>query len=306
MYSLAQLKRGLRTPTLFFRELNRLYHRRLNRRQYNTDGVDIFAEDWDNLLILDACRYDMLERVDDLGDSLEHRVSRGSATPEFLVGNVHGRELLDTVYVTANPQLYRNRDRIDTELHDIVNVWDEEGWNEQYGTVLPETVVAASREASDRYPNKRLVVHFMQPHYPFLTDETEYDKGHLVNPDSNRLNVWNQIVEGLLDRDPGEVVRLYRENLERTLPSVRTLTDELSGKTVVTSDHGNMVGERSWPIPVREWGHFRGVYVEPLVKVPWLVTDTDERRTVVAEPPQSDQSTVESDVEQRLAELGYA
>lgn len=103
MSSLSRLQRGLKSPNLLFRELNRLYYRRLNLRTYNSAGVDILAEDWDNLLILDACRYDMFKSYAELPGRLEHRISKGSATYEFLSGNFKERSALDTVYATANP-----------------------------------------------------------------------------------------------------------------------------------------------------------------------------------------------------------
>jgi hypothetical protein len=307
MYSLSQVRRGLRTPALFFREANRLYHRRFNVRRYNASGIDVFAEDWDTLIILDACRYDMFERISDLPGRLETRISRSSSTPEFLMANFGDSDLLDTVYVTANPQLYRNRHRIDTELHAVIDVWRDEGWDDQYGTVLPETVADTAIDAAEKYPNKRHIIHFMQPHYPFLTDETEFDKGHLGDGDTDEGNVWTKLVEGEIDVDAETVWSLYDDNLRRVLPSVERLLDQLPGKTVVTADHGNMLGERAWPIPIREWGHPRGIYTEELVKVPWLVVDSEDRPTIVAEEVERDDTSVDQDVvAERLRNLGYA
>jgi len=291
MYSLSQLIRGLRTPSLLCREANRLYYRRLNNRRYNVSGVGVFDEDWDTLIILDACRYDMFKRISNLPGRLESRISRGSSTPEFLVANFDDRDLLDTVYVTANPQLYRNRHRIDTDLHAVIDVWNDEGWDDRYGTVLPETVADAALDAAETYPNKRHVVHFMQPHYPFLTDETEFDKGHLEDEDTEEGNVWTKLMEGTLDVDASKIKALYDQNLRRALPSVKQLLDELPGKTVVTADHGNMLGERSRPIPIREWGHPRGIYTDELVTVPWLVVDSETRRDIVAKRRRRRRST---------------
>jgi hypothetical protein len=249
----------------------------------------------------------MFGRISNLPGRLESRISRGSSTPEFLVANFDGRDLLDTVYVTANPQLYRNRYRIDTELHAVIDVWDDEGWDDQYGTVLPETVVDAAIDAVEEYPNKRHVVHFMQPHYPFLTDETEFDKGHLEDEDTDEGNVWTKLMEGMIDVDTETIWSIYDGNLRRVLPSVERLLDELPGKTVVTADHGNMLGERARPIPIREWGHPRGIYTSELVTVPWLVVDGETRRDIVAEQGVEGEDGAEEDVvKERLRQLGYA
>jgi hypothetical protein len=78
------------------------------------DGIDIFEQDWDNLLLLDVCRYDAFEELNGIVEDLRPVTSRVSATPEFLRGNLRGRELHDTVYVTANPMLHRHADEIST------------------------------------------------------------------------------------------------------------------------------------------------------------------------------------------------
>jgi len=168
MYSVSSLKQGIDDPRRILQEFNRLYYRRLKTRPYNEEGLDVFERDWDTLCILDACKYDLFEERNTLPGNLEKVVSRSSSTKEFLRANFHGREFLDTVYVTGSPMLHRLRDRIDTQFHDVINVWQEEGWDETCRTVMPETMADATRKARAEYPNKRLFVHFLQPHYPFI------------------------------------------------------------------------------------------------------------------------------------------
>jgi hypothetical protein len=126
MYSLRQLRIALSRPKLFPRELNESYFSLSYGREYNRAGVDISDEDWDNLILLDACRYDAFETAcaghDALGD-LERRISMRAATREFLRGNVRGRELHDTVYVTASPHYYINDDNRG-EFHYVIHVWE--------------------------------------------------------------------------------------------------------------------------------------------------------------------------------------
>ncbi|WP_435068271.1 hypothetical protein [Haloplanus sp. C73] len=306
MEARSRLARALNNPVLFLRGVNRLFHRRFGTRDYNPEGVDVFAADWDTLVVLDACRYDMFERRADLPGRLERRRSRGSTTVEFLRANVAGRDLTDTVYVTANPQLHQHRESIQPAFHAVVDVWREDGWDDDHGTVLPETMVEYAERAAEQYPNKRLVVHFMQPHYPFVNADTGFDEGHLDGTGDERENVWHQRLLGTLDIDRDELWRLYDENLDYVLPHVETLVDALDGKTVVTGDHGNMVGERATPIPFREWGHPRGIYTDELVDVPWLVVEGESRRSITrgdAEPAAEMDSDV---VSERLRNLGYA
>lgn len=306
MYSGAQLRRGLNNPKLLLREMNKLYFSRGRRYKFNRSGVDIFEEDWDNLLILDACRYDMFAEHATLPGRLEKRRSRGSSTREFLRGNFAERDLTDTVYVTANPQLSRHHERLDPALHAVRNVWHGDGWDDDVGTVPPETTTECAREVSEQFPDKRLVVHYIQPHYPFIEADTDFDKGQLEDEDTPP-SFWQRIMRGTLDVPADTIWEAYVENLERALPHVESLVEDLPGKTVVTSDHGNMVGERSFPIPIREWGHPAGQYTDELVEVPWHVVDSESRKRIVAELPEreSDDSD-DGDVTERLRDLGYA
>lgn len=304
MYRLSQIVNGLRHPNLILREVNRYYYLRLYTRQFNAGGVDVFAEDWDNLVILDACRHDVFEAESTLAGTLEARESKASETVGFLKANFSGRDLRDTIYVTSNPQLYRFRDEIDVNLHDVINVWQDEGWNDALGTVRPETTTEYAIEASEQYPDKRIVVHYIQPHYPFLQTEVDFDKGHLEIDDPNDPNLWYKKMWGELLVSGDTLWQLYVDNLRQTLPHVETLLDSLQGKSVVTSDHGNMFGERSFPIPIREWGHPHSTFTEELVKVPWLVVSDGERRDVVAGDAQTHRD-VDVDVEERLRNLGY-
>lgn len=306
-----RITRAMKSPRLFLRGLNRLYHRRGGRRTQNPGGIDVFDEDWDTLVVLDACRYDMFESVNQLDGTLSSQISKGSATTEWLQANFAGRDLRDTVYVTANPQLERNRENWDITLHETINVWLEDGWDEAKGTVRAETMTDAAIDAIERFPNKRLVVHYMQPHYPFVPSETEFDKNHLQGIDDDGSdpageNVWNQKFMGCLDISRNELWSMYVENLDYALDSVERLLDSISGKTVVTGDHGNYVGERASPIPIREYGHPRGLYHWPVVRVPWLVHEHGDRREISRIDETTATDTVESAVvNERLRDLGY-
>jgi len=303
----SRLRRALSTPVLFCRHANRLYHRRLGRRTCNEAGADPFDADWDTLVVLDACRYDLFERRADLPGRLERRQSPASTTVEFLRATVDDRDLRDTVYVTANPQLHQHRDSIRARFADVVEVWSGEGWDEEHGTVLPETMTDAALRAARTHPNKRLVVHYMQPHYPFIGADRGFEGGDFTDAEAATENVWVQVLQGRLDADREELWTLYADNLDRALPHVERLLAALDGRTVVTADHGNMLGERSFPIPFREWGHPRGVYTPELVDVPWLVHEGGPRREIHASTPDERTDSPTADVvADRLRDLGYA
>lgn len=305
-----RLRRVINTPRLLCRGLNRVYHRRCGFRSENTSGITVFDEDWDTLVVLDACRYDMFQSTNQLDGSLSPRISKGSSTTEWLQANFDGRDLSDTVYVTANPQLERNREKWDVTLHETTNVWLDNGWDDETGTVRAGTMTNAALEAAELFPHKRLVVHYMQPHYPFVPADTTADKEHLQQIDGNGdspsdENIWNQMFHGDLELSRDELWSIYVENLEYVLEHVEELLADLTGKTIITGDHGNYVGDRASPIPIREWGHPRGLYDKPVVCVPWFVHKEGSRLDIHAGNVDSTDDIKSGVVTERLQDLGY-
>lgn len=309
-YTLENLVAALRNPRIFLGELYRFgvdfniaYHRRTRSER----GTRVIREDWDTLVILDACRLDMFEERNYIPGDLQQRRSLGSESWEFLHANFAGEECHNTVYVTSNPYVPKLSDGT---FHAVIDLL-EDGWDPKQRTVLPETMVTAAQQAAEQYPNKRLIVHFMQPHFPFIGDAgqqlehggIERSAAEDEDGEDSKRHVWGSLSHGRISK--AHVWEAYRENLDIVLPHVETLVESISGKSVVTADHGNLVGERTRPLPVRGYGHPRGLDVPELRTVPWLVVEGEDRRSVVAEPPVEDAGPDEHVVEQRLDALGY-
>ncbi|WP_380677659.1 hypothetical protein [Salinigranum sp. GCM10025319] len=277
--------------------LNRLYYSLRNPDGYNANGIDVFAEDWDNLLILDACRYDYFAEQSTLDGTLESRISRASATREWVHANFTDRQLHDVVYVSANPNYRKVADDIGAEVHAYVDVWRDDTLVGEGNTVVPpETVTKHAFDAAEEYPNKRLLVHYVQPHYPFIgpTGREYFDPTATLN----EVSLKYDLTDGRLDR-------AYRENLDLVLDEAERLLATLDGKTVVSADHGELLGERVRPLPLRAYGHPNGVYVDELVKVPWLVHTRGERKKIVAEEPTDRDEVDDQALEEQLRNLGY-
>lgn len=303
MYSLRQACLALSRPKLALREINKLYFSLRYGEGYNHKGVDIFEEEWDNLFILDSFRYDVFEetyREYDLGGTLEQRTSRGAATHEFLRGNVADRDLHDTVYVTASPHYYKHDD-IRGEFHDVIHVWEEEGVPNARSQP-PDTMAEYALRAAEEYPEKRLLLHFVQPHCPFLGEfgRSNFEQVEWVN----HVGLGNTKGD---DVSQEAVWKAYEENVDIVLPHVSELMEELSGLNVVTADHGQLLGDNQFPLPLTDYGHPEGVYVDTLVKVPWLLDQNGERKTIRPEPPiENDRNQdLEEAAEETLRELGY-
>lgn len=299
MYSLGKVRRGLKNPKLVFREFNRLYYTCFNRRDHNVSGDNFFEEDWDNLIVLDACRYELFENAD-LEGELENRVSKGASTIEFIRGNLKGRKLDDTVYVSANPHLSGNKEELDYEFHELVSVWGFEGWSNMFDTVMPETVTDRAIEAFQENKDKRIVAHYMQPHYPFVSRDEEIEIPNGVK------HVWHKVMAGEIDIDSETAWRDYRKTFDLVMDEVKRLVENLEGKTVVTADHGNVYDERVSPFPIKEWGHPIGIYDEKLVKVPWLVIDGERRQISSSDSgKKSGSEDSEEQIKEKLSKLGY-
>lgn len=134
-------------------------------------GIYVMEEDWDNLILLDACRDDYFQESTSFDGEYTSKVSRAHESWGFMQENFVDEALHDTVYVTANP--YSERLNQDT-FYKVETVLDR--WNSDTGTVLPEDVTEVALNAHDRYPNKRLIIHYTQPHTPHLGETAQkYD-----------------------------------------------------------------------------------------------------------------------------------
>jgi hypothetical protein len=99
---------------------------------------------------------------------------------------------------------------------------------------------------------------------------------------------------------------MYIDNLKYVLEHAESLFESIQGKIVVTADHGNYVGERASPIPIREYGHPRGLYDRVLVQIPWLEFTRGGRREISTGAANEPTSVTDTDViSQRLENLGY-
>jgi hypothetical protein len=267
---------------------------------------NFFNEDWDNLVILDGCRYDYLRdyQSEFREGKFDSRISPASSSLEFVRKVTEASDLRDVVWVTANPWI----DEAEESIFKVVNVWTD-GWNEELETVHPRVLSNEALQVVEDFPNKRIVVHFMQPHYPFIGEfgreklpkhRSFTGDGKIAEPEGS--DIWKLLRTGEVERSAVE--KAYRENLELVIPYALDLVDFLIGKTVITADHGNEFGTRTWPLPIKIFGHPSGLRTEGLVKVPWIVFSTSKRREIWP-GPLGEKTNDGLAKEARLKKLGY-
>ena len=277
--------------------------------------TSIFFEDWDNLIILDGCRFDMFEQVNDIHGDLIKRVSKASWTPGFLRHNLENRDLSDVVYITANPIYAADRwyqGDIRNNFHDIVDVWKEH-WDESAGTVQPQTMAGKTLDAYNQFPNKRIIAHFIQPHIPFIGDtQLSIDeigmrsKDVALNDDpfnDSGYQAWEAAEIGEVDMDT--LTDAYYDNLRVVLKHIEPTIRSMEGRTVITSDHGNCLGELQYPIPIRHYGHPKNVFTPELREVPWLRITNGRKKTYSDDNNSKLGPDENEEITQRLQDLGY-
>ncbi|MFB6295104.1 MAG: hypothetical protein ABEI97_05055, partial [Candidatus Nanohaloarchaea archaeon] len=66
------------------------------------DGIYVTAEEWDMLIVLDACRYDTFKELNTIPGELKKVKSRATSTPQWLERNFSGDQN-DIVYAAGNP-----------------------------------------------------------------------------------------------------------------------------------------------------------------------------------------------------------
>jgi hypothetical protein len=294
---------------MFRREGTRLLLGLLNGYRYG-EGVDVMSEDWDNLLILDACRYDYFQRVHDLYGELRTATSKGKTSWEFLERNFQGRDLHDTIYVTANTF----HDDLDQDVFFTIESTLEneteygEGWEQGIDQVHPQRVVDLAREVHERYPHKRLIVHFMQPHQPFIGETA--DQLRATVPDDAAPEGYEEFkqdhIHYHLAREYVTVEQFrqaYEETLEFVLEYVEELLSTLGGKSVITADHGELLGERV--LGRQTYGHNSKWDCPELREVPWFVVEADERRQIEPDDPIGYDELDAQAREEHMRALGY-
>jgi hypothetical protein len=306
--SLENLYRAVRNPRLFFREGHRLFSWPLHQaNEYYIDrtlpeSTNVLDRDWDTLVILDACRYDYFKTHNEIPGDLGPAVVDGNQSWEFMQNNFVGRQAHDTVYVTANPFA----DQLpEGTFHYVDYLLDH--WDSEIGTIFPEDVRKAAIDANRTYPNKRLIVHFMQPHRPYLGPTADELRSRVdLKGFRNRgdgVQIWGAAKQR--DVTVSEIRQAYAETLDIVLEETAELVETLDGKTVITADHGEMLGERICPITSRVWGHSEGFGTRQLRTVPWLSVEGDERRSVTADTPETSEELQDDSVSERLEALGY-
>lgn len=225
---------------------------------------------------------------------------------------------------------------------EVIEAWNF-GWDQEFQTTPPEPVTDSALKVAANSSKTRLVVHYIQPHIPYIgedrleqlfidaanetadvTNEQRRkfleERSEITVEEAIKYNVaWGDKQKHDIDVPEhkglmkliqnGEVTdedlrAAYQGNLLRVLEEVGRLATRLECPVVVTSDHGDLLGEGG------KYMHDRTDEVaNPILReVPWLYVDEEmigTRQICAPEIAIRGDESAREDVESRLSHLGY-
>lgn len=263
-------------------------------------GTNVYERDWDVLVILDACRVDAMENVADVYDFLgpvDSMTSVGSMSQEWMAKTFvdeYREEMAETAYVSGNVFTEEELDAEDFLLLD--EIW-QYAWDEEQGIVPPRPITDRAITAGREHDPDRLIVHYMQPHHPFIAEGSTID-GVDADPfgRSGGETEFDALRHGEVSVE--EFRAAYEDNLRLVLEDVSLLLSNLDADRVaITADHGDAFGE--WGL----YDHPAGCLHPSVRNVPWVETTASDEETY--EPGVERNAASDVDPTERLRDLGY-
>jgi len=264
-------------------------------------GIPVYKSEWDVLIVLDACRVDLLEEVSSdysfIPNNVQSRRSVASCSRLWMDRNFsekYSKEMAETVHVTGNPYSENHLD--EDWFCQLGEVW-KYAWDENLGTVPCRPVTDRAIDIIRRHSTKRAIIHYLQPHFPSIPDPL----GSGINIETfgeGWDSVWDRLQQGEIDEQ--RVWESYKENLKYVLDDVELLLNNVEAdKIVITADHANAFGE--WD----QYGHPPHTPISILREVPWVEVSGVDTNQYEPSVKSSDESVSEDTVEERLNDLGY-
>lgn len=199
------------------------------------------------LIVFDALRFDAFDHF--LDNRAVEEVRSPATRTDTWMEQIWGDEY-DACYVSGAP-LTGNHDHVryngDNHFTEMVEVW-KDNWSTDLRTVPPEPVTDAAIDVVNEYD--KLLVHYIQPHAPYIgkpriTGERGRADTPLPDDEYGETGVMREI-RGAHDRGELTDEKLYRayyDNLVCVVKGARPLVQLSERPTVITSDHGECLGE---------------------------------------------------------------
>lgn len=192
--------------------------------------------DFDWLIILDACRYDYFVKLWPLlgfSGYVFPRFSPASCTLEFLKWL---KPIKDSIVLTGHPFVLNAKDKF-TKIVDV-------GFDYYLNTSPPWYITQYLKRNFDKVAKfKHKILWFLQPHHPHI-GRYRLNAGIYSSFIHKELTPQEKTTR-LFERayHAGTLSKSYKSNLWVVLKELRKILPMLKGKIIITSDHGEGLGE---------------------------------------------------------------
>jgi len=256
------------------------------------------------LVIFDACRYDYFREIfeNHYRGELSRTYTTNTFTMQYLSGTWVGD--YDITYVAGGPVISDRRfeisgiDYVPSKHFDrIIDAWNM-GYDLELGVLPPEAVTNAAMDCDA----SRMVVHFFQPHAPYIGDvrlrtngatNSSEEQSRVERMKTSTREIYDQIEQGQISNS--KLKSAYRSNLDRVMEAAKPLVQESTCRTILTADHGELLGE--------DGRYMHGGLPHPILsELPWF-----EVEGIKGEVNESDfvAQDTETGIEDQLEALGY-
>lgn len=232
--------------------------------------------DWNLCVLIDSCRYDVFEEEYRSYFRTKPRVKRAvsgaTCTREFMQKHLN-RPYIDIVFV--NHAVSIGFWIPNTKFFKLVDVWKTHWDYERWGTIMPWDMTNVTKEMIKEYPKKRILLHYVQAHPPYLYDFLEkYNKikftpercFELKSKGKKESRNWKSFYQGVMRKYLGyertwkllkrlhiepddyygkiytdfgyDVLKEgYRYNVALVLFEIKRLLKDYEGEVLITADH---------------------------------------------------------------------
>lgn len=306
-------------------------------------GTNVFDCEWDVLVVLDACRVDMLRELSSAFswlDSVDTLQSVGSMSAEWMLNTfteAYRDEIKRTALLSRN--VWSHRVLVD-RLHDHDNDPADRNYDrirQGYPDWRPVTADALGHyERIESRANQDQRLHPESSSIPHIVTDRAIDVGRTLNPD--RMIVWYRMPHlnffaDAVDWNPGMATDELMSGLEMTRSlrpeekSYQPVKDgEVSQQTVrelyrqnlhlvlsyvdillenIDAEKVMISADHGEGLGETRWGHSHGYPWAPIKTVPWAATSATDEQTYISQYDELEQTLLPEERVQLLEDMGY-
>lgn len=228
--------------------------------EYEKQHDLFYSVPWKNLILLDACRYDIFEELNDIPGDLKPVWSIASNSYPWVMEVIAPNTFPNTILFMGNSFIGKWVTRFYYTRRSFLR-----DWKEDIGAVCPYEMNRYIIKSLRNHPDQRMWIWYMQPHLPYIGEPRFTWKEVGEKKETGRV-FKDKVIIGEIPLD--RAIAGYKGNLRHILGAVKEILPHMKGKTIITSDHGEFLGENGI------YGHENKDSEDPIVRlIPWLEMD---------------------------------